>query len=152
MYQCAKVLWCTDKSILFTVFKEQLSSLFNLEPFTHEKNVIKPRLVPQLMKTDVKKNRKFNSLLTVLLNVAHAQIQLMEAKRQLDTQVTLHQKTKELLNAAELELNTLRLQQGSGEPRHLGSPITPIIRGWHTRTYRQNYVTQQHNARTYLNA
>uniref|UniRef100_A0A4W6CZ31 Nucleoprotein TPR n=1 Tax=Lates calcarifer TaxID=8187 RepID=A0A4W6CZ31_LATCA len=41
------------------------------------------------------------------------EIQLMDAKRQLETQVALHQKTKELLNAAELELNTLRVQQGS---------------------------------------
>uniref|UniRef100_A0A4W6CYT6 Nucleoprotein TPR n=1 Tax=Lates calcarifer TaxID=8187 RepID=A0A4W6CYT6_LATCA len=45
------------------------------------------------------------------------EIQLMDAKRQLETQVALHQKTKELLNAAELELNTLRVQQGSSEAR-----------------------------------
>ncbi|XP_076580410.1 translocated promoter region b, nuclear basket protein [Chaetodon auriga] len=58
------------------------------------------------------------------------EIQLMDAKRQLETQVALQQKTKELLNAAELELNTLRLQQGSSEARHtLSSPSTPIIRG-----------------------
>ncbi|GLD49770.1 nucleoprotein TPR, partial [Lates japonicus] len=58
------------------------------------------------------------------------EIQLMDAKRQLETQVALHKKTKELLNAAELELNTLRLQQGSSEARHiLTSPSTPIIRG-----------------------
>uniref|UniRef100_A0A672JGB2 Nucleoprotein TPR n=1 Tax=Salarias fasciatus TaxID=181472 RepID=A0A672JGB2_SALFA len=36
------------------------------------------------------------------------EIQLMDAKRQLETQVASHQKTKELLNAAELELNALR--------------------------------------------
>lgn len=54
----------------------------------------------------------------------------MDSKRQLETQVALHQKTKELFNAAELELNTLRLQQGGGEPRHsLSIPTTPIIRG-----------------------
>uniref|UniRef100_A0A3Q0S4T6 Nucleoprotein TPR n=1 Tax=Amphilophus citrinellus TaxID=61819 RepID=A0A3Q0S4T6_AMPCI len=40
------------------------------------------------------------------------EIQLMDAKRQLETQVALHQKTKEQLNAAESELNTLRMQQG----------------------------------------
>ncbi|XP_040895919.1 translocated promoter region b, nuclear basket protein isoform X2 [Toxotes jaculatrix] len=58
------------------------------------------------------------------------EIQLMEAKRQLETQVALHQKTKELLSAAELELSTLRLQQGSSEARHtLSSPSTPNIRG-----------------------
>ncbi|XP_071342326.1 translocated promoter region b, nuclear basket protein isoform X2 [Trachinotus anak] len=58
------------------------------------------------------------------------EIQLMEAKRQLETQVALHQKTKELLNAAELELNTHRLQQGSSEARHsLSSPSTPNFRG-----------------------
>ncbi|KAK2835272.1 hypothetical protein Q5P01_015756 [Channa striata] len=57
------------------------------------------------------------------------EIQLMEAKRQLETQVALHQKTKELMNAAELELTTLRLQQGSSEARHtLSSPSTPSIR------------------------
>ncbi|XP_030582625.1 translocated promoter region b, nuclear basket protein [Archocentrus centrarchus] len=58
------------------------------------------------------------------------EIQLMDAKRQLETQVALHQKTKEQLNAAESELNTLRMQQGSTEGRHtLSSPSTPIIRG-----------------------
>uniref|UniRef100_A0A8C9ZZD2 Nucleoprotein TPR n=1 Tax=Sander lucioperca TaxID=283035 RepID=A0A8C9ZZD2_SANLU len=57
------------------------------------------------------------------------EIQLLEAKRQLELQLPLHQKTKELLNAAELELNTLRLQLGSSEPRHtLSSPTMPIIR------------------------
>uniref|UniRef100_A0A3P9CSH3 Nucleoprotein TPR n=1 Tax=Maylandia zebra TaxID=106582 RepID=A0A3P9CSH3_9CICH len=43
------------------------------------------------------------------------EIQLMDAKRQLETQVALHQKTKEQLHAAESELNTLRMQQGSIE-------------------------------------
>ncbi|CAI5635571.1 unnamed protein product [Oreochromis niloticus] len=58
------------------------------------------------------------------------EIQLMDAKRQLETQVALHQKTKEQLNAAESELNTLRMQQGSIEGRHiLSSPSTPIGRG-----------------------
>ncbi|XP_037553921.1 translocated promoter region b, nuclear basket protein [Nematolebias whitei] len=58
------------------------------------------------------------------------EIQLMEVKRQLETQVALNQKTKDQLNAAELELNTFKMQQGSNEPRHaLGSPSTPIIRG-----------------------
>ncbi|KAK5623407.1 hypothetical protein CRENBAI_014854 [Crenichthys baileyi] len=58
------------------------------------------------------------------------EIQLMDVKRQLETQVALHQKTKELLNAAELELNTLRMQQGRSEARPtLSSPSTPIIRG-----------------------
>lgn len=57
----------------------------------------------------------------------------MDAKRQLETQVALHQKTKELLNAAELELNTLRLQQGGGDARHsLSTPSTPIMRGTHS--------------------
>uniref|UniRef100_A0AAQ6A7Z6 Nucleoprotein TPR n=1 Tax=Amphiprion ocellaris TaxID=80972 RepID=A0AAQ6A7Z6_AMPOC len=58
------------------------------------------------------------------------EVQLMDTKRQFETQVTLQQKTKELLNAAELELNSLRGQQGSFEARHnLSSPSTPIIRG-----------------------
>ncbi|XP_014872470.1 nucleoprotein TPR-like, partial [Poecilia latipinna] len=58
------------------------------------------------------------------------EIQLMDVKRQLETQVALHQKTKELLNGAELELNTLRMQQGRPEARHtLGSPPTPVFRG-----------------------
>lgn len=69
----------------------------------------------------------------------------MDAKRHLETQVTLHQKTKELLNAAELELNTLRLQQGGGEPRHsLGTPTTPVIRGGDkTRTHVKKNITSQ---------
>ncbi|XP_008293744.1 translocated promoter region b, nuclear basket protein [Stegastes partitus] len=58
------------------------------------------------------------------------EIQLMDTKRQFETQVALHKKTKELLNAAELELSSLRGQQGSFEARHtLSSPSTPIIRG-----------------------
>lgn len=77
--------------------------------------------------------------------ICNEQIQLMEAKRQLQTQVALQQKTKDLLNAAELEVNTLRLQQGASEPRHpLSSPSTPIIRGWYTNThtYMEKYVGQ----------
>ncbi|XP_019730825.1 translocated promoter region b, nuclear basket protein isoform X4 [Hippocampus comes] len=63
------------------------------------------------------------------------EIQVMEAKRQLETQVALHQKTKELLNAAEVELDSLRVQQGSIEQRHiLGSPSTPKTRGWNKET------------------
>lgn len=58
------------------------------------------------------------------------EIQLVDAKRQLEIQVASHQKTKELLNAAELELNTLRVQQGTIQARlSLGSPSTPIMRG-----------------------
>uniref|UniRef100_A0A8D3BGU6 Nucleoprotein TPR n=1 Tax=Scophthalmus maximus TaxID=52904 RepID=A0A8D3BGU6_SCOMX len=45
------------------------------------------------------------------LLIRNQDIQLMEAKRQMETQAASQQKTKELLNAAELELNTLRLQQ-----------------------------------------
>uniref|UniRef100_A0A1A8U2U2 Nucleoprotein TPR n=1 Tax=Nothobranchius furzeri TaxID=105023 RepID=A0A1A8U2U2_NOTFU len=56
--------------------------------------------------------------------------ELMEVKRQLETQIASHQKTKELLTAAELELNTLKMQQGSAETRYtLSSPSTPVIRG-----------------------
>ncbi|XP_034736261.1 translocated promoter region b, nuclear basket protein isoform X1 [Etheostoma cragini] len=58
------------------------------------------------------------------------EIQLLETKRQLELQLPLQQKTKELLNAAELELNTLRLQLGSNEARHtLNCPTTQTIRG-----------------------
>uniref|UniRef100_A0A667W9N7 Nucleoprotein TPR n=1 Tax=Myripristis murdjan TaxID=586833 RepID=A0A667W9N7_9TELE len=56
------------------------------------------------------------------------EIQLIDAKKQLETQVALHQKTRELLNAAQLEVNTLRLQQGSSEARlTLSSPSTPTV-------------------------
>lgn len=82
-----------------------------------------------------------------MLLIFHAQIQLMETKRQLELQATLHQKTKEQLNAAELELNTLRLQLGGSEARHtLSSPTTPIIRGWliHTHTYTGRCITTQY--------
>uniref|UniRef100_A0A669CM39 Nucleoprotein TPR n=1 Tax=Oreochromis niloticus TaxID=8128 RepID=A0A669CM39_ORENI len=57
------------------------------------------------------------------------EIQLMDAKRQLETQVALHQKTKEQLNAAESELNTLRMQQGSIEGLHICVPLS-----YHTLT------------------
>lgn len=54
----------------------------------------------------------------------------MDAQRQLETQIALNQKTKELLNAAETEINALKLQQGSGDTRHsLSTPSTPIVRG-----------------------
>lgn len=82
-----------------------------------------------------------SSIVCSMSLISHAQIQLMEAKRQLETQVGLHQKTKELLNVAELELNTLRLQQGSGEAHHnLSSPSTPIIRGRRTHTQTHTYI------------
>uniref|UniRef100_A0A672ZH31 Nucleoprotein TPR n=1 Tax=Sphaeramia orbicularis TaxID=375764 RepID=A0A672ZH31_9TELE len=51
------------------------------------------------------------------------EIQLMETKRQLESQVTLYQKTKELLNAAELELNTLRLHQVYYSLTHTTGPV-----------------------------
>lgn len=58
----------------------------------------------------------------------------------LETQVALHQKTKELLNAAELELNALRSQPGGGDARHsLSTPSTPIIRGMHRTETNCNY-------------
>ena len=79
--------------------------------------------------TDIKGGREFKGL------ISHAQIQLMETKRQVETQVALYQKTKELLSAAELELNSVRLQQGSSEAHHtLSCPSTPTTRGWHKHT------------------
>uniref|UniRef100_A0A3B3ZHT3 Nucleoprotein TPR n=1 Tax=Periophthalmus magnuspinnatus TaxID=409849 RepID=A0A3B3ZHT3_9GOBI len=45
------------------------------------------------------------------------EIQLLETKRQLELQVTLHQKTKDQLNAAEVELNTLSIQARGGDAR-----------------------------------
>ncbi|KAJ0032751.1 hypothetical protein NQD34_002832 [Periophthalmus magnuspinnatus] len=55
------------------------------------------------------------------------EIQLLETKRQLELQVTLHQKTKDQLNAAEVELNTLSIQARGGDAsRSLGSPPTPL--------------------------
>lgn len=77
--------------------------------------------------------------------VPHAQIHLMDAKRQLEIQAPLHQKTKELLNAAEFELKTLRMQLGSSEVRHsLSSPSTPVLRGWHKHTH--TGIFPQHNS------
>lgn len=59
----------------------------------------------------------------------HVQIQLIETKRQLELQVALHQKTKDLLSAAEMELNALRKHPGSSDAHHsLGPPTTPILR------------------------
>lgn len=122
------------------MLKEQLNAPFNPQTQTHTSAYKKNRCQ--------KERRIVCSPYFSMSLISHAQIQLMEAKRQLETQVALYQKTKELLNAADLELNTLRLQQGSSEARHsLSSPSTPIIRGWrkHTHTYRQKYVTQQHS-------
>lgn len=65
--------------------------------------------------------------------ILDAQIQLVDTKRQLETQVALHQKTKEMLNAAEFELRNLRMQQSGNESRHiLSSPSATRVRGWHT--------------------
>lgn len=64
--------------------------------------------------------------------ILDAQIQLVDTKKQLETQIALHQKTKEILNAAELELRNLRMQQSSIESRHvLSSPSATRVRGWH---------------------
>nr|XP_040040148.1 translocated promoter region b, nuclear basket protein [Gasterosteus aculeatus aculeatus] len=65
------------------------------------------------------------------LLVRNQEVRLLTSQCQLlEKQGLIHQTTKELLNAAELELNTLKLQLGSGEARHaLSSPTTPIIRG-----------------------
>ncbi|XP_071010537.1 nucleoprotein TPR-like isoform X1 [Oncorhynchus clarkii lewisi] len=60
-------------------------------------------------------------------------LQLMDAKRQLETQTALLQKTRDQLSAAQLEVSSLRLQQGSGEGGRLSlsSPPTPMgIRGF----------------------
>ncbi|XP_023810077.1 nucleoprotein TPR isoform X3 [Oryzias latipes] len=55
------------------------------------------------------------------------EIQVVDLKRQLETQVALHQRTKEQINVLEMELSTFRMQQGNIEGRHtLGSPSTPI--------------------------
>ncbi|XP_072536890.1 translocated promoter region b, nuclear basket protein isoform X2 [Salminus brasiliensis] len=48
-------------------------------------------------------------------------MQLLDAKKQLETQTALHQRTREQLNAAQQELSTLR-QQLSGGERYLASP------------------------------
>lgn len=53
----------------------------------------------------------------------------MDAKRQLETQTGLLQKTRDQLSAAQLEMSSLRLQQGSeegGRPS-LGSQSSPSI-------------------------
>ncbi|XP_051511668.1 nucleoprotein TPR-like isoform X2 [Myxocyprinus asiaticus] len=50
-------------------------------------------------------------------------MQLMDAKRQLDSQAAQHQRTREQLSAAQQELSNLRLQMSSSESR-LASPTT----------------------------
>uniref|UniRef100_A0A8D3EE58 Nucleoprotein TPR n=1 Tax=Scophthalmus maximus TaxID=52904 RepID=A0A8D3EE58_SCOMX len=85
------------------------------------------------------------------LLIRNQDIQLMEAKRQMETQAASQQKTKELLNAAELELNTLRLQQGGSEARHiLSSPSTQNIRGWHTHTGQSTKHNQTIHSNPYM--
>ena len=61
-----------------------------------------------------------------------AQTQLMEAKRQLEQQAAQQQKTREQLKAAQLEVNGLRMQQGSsGGGLPLSSPCNMSFRGTH---------------------
>uniref|UniRef100_H2M097 Nucleoprotein TPR n=1 Tax=Oryzias latipes TaxID=8090 RepID=H2M097_ORYLA len=43
------------------------------------------------------------------------EIQVVDLKRQLETQVALHQRTKEQINVLEMELSTFRMQQGNIE-------------------------------------
>jgi hypothetical protein len=67
----------------------------------------------------------------------------MDTKRQLEAQTALLQKTRDQLSAAQLEVSSLRLQQGSGEGGRLSlsSPPTPMgIRGKSTYTV-QNHIT-----------
>ncbi|KAK0150428.1 Nucleoprotein TPR [Merluccius polli] len=64
------------------------------------------------------------------LHGRNQEIQLMDAKRQLEQQVAQHQKTRELLNAAQQEVNNLRPQPGSGDARlPLSSPSPMSLRG-----------------------
>ncbi|KAJ7986463.1 hypothetical protein DPEC_G00340150 [Dallia pectoralis] len=61
------------------------------------------------------------------LLVRNHDLQLMDAKRQLETQGVLLQKTSDQLSAAQMDLSSLRLQQVSGEGGRLslGSVSTP---------------------------
>ncbi|KAM6963006.1 translocated promoter region b, nuclear basket protein [Aplochiton taeniatus] len=57
--------------------------------------------------------------------------QLMDVKRQLETQVAQNQKTTELLSTAQLEVSNYRMQQSSGDGRlFLSSPVSTPTRAF----------------------
>ncbi|XP_067240174.1 translocated promoter region b, nuclear basket protein isoform X1 [Chanodichthys erythropterus] len=56
-------------------------------------------------------------------------MQLMDAKKQLETQTAQHHRTREQLSAAQLELNKLRLQISSGESRLVSHTVHTGLQG-----------------------
>ncbi|XP_051730318.1 translocated promoter region b, nuclear basket protein isoform X2 [Ctenopharyngodon idella] len=56
-------------------------------------------------------------------------MQLMDAKKQLETQTAQHHRTREQLSAAQLELNNLRLQISSGESRLVSHTVHTGLQG-----------------------
>ncbi|XP_067273803.1 translocated promoter region b, nuclear basket protein isoform X2 [Pseudorasbora parva] len=56
-------------------------------------------------------------------------IQLMDAKKQLETQTAQHHRTREQLSAAQLELNNLRLQINNGESRLVFPTVHTNLQG-----------------------
>uniref|UniRef100_A0AAQ4RTB8 Nucleoprotein TPR n=1 Tax=Gasterosteus aculeatus aculeatus TaxID=481459 RepID=A0AAQ4RTB8_GASAC len=109
-----------SQNLLLTNLQAIQDTLKRSETETHK------RLNGQLEKQE----REISQLQKRLEHEVEQRHLLVRNQELLEKQGLIHQTTKELLNAAELELNTLKLQLGSGEARHaLSSPTTPIIRG-----------------------
>ncbi|XP_068174893.1 translocated promoter region b, nuclear basket protein isoform X2 [Antennarius striatus] len=116
------------QSLLLTNLQTIQATLERSETETHQR--LNSQLEKQEREITQLQKRVENEVEQRHLLSRNQEIQLMDAKRQLEAQVALQQKTRELLSAAELELSNLRQRQGSSEARHtLGSPSTPVIRG-----------------------
>ncbi|MFT7809073.1 nucleoprotein TPR-like isoform X3 [Arapaima gigas] len=63
-------------------------------------------------------------------------LQLMDAKKQLEVQISMHQKTKELLRTAELEVSSLQQQVSRAESQLVSSPL-------HSRSTGGSHVSDQ---------
>lgn len=67
-------------------------------------------------------------------------MQLMDVKKQLETQISQYHRTREQLSAAQLELNNLKLQMSSRESRlvsptvHAGERLLMIRPSWYHST------------------
>lgn len=70
------------------------------------------------------------------------QAQLLEAKKQLETQNILQQKTKELLRTSEQQVTALKTQLASASSSEAGT-ATPVTRPGALRAPLRGKVTQQ---------
>ncbi|XP_051951674.1 nucleoprotein TPR-like isoform X2 [Xyrauchen texanus] len=109
------------QNVLLTNLKSMQSILERSE--TETRHRLNTQIEKQERKITQLQKRLENEVEQKHLLARSQDIQLMDAKRQLDTQTAQQQRNREQLSAAQQELNNLRLQMSSGESR-LASPTT----------------------------